>query len=170
MHFTETLITEKFEYQKCNIVCCHAKSTHISMYTKIPQIKYIFMLLHKHAFTHTHTHACMHTPCTHNLWISRNRIMGANINARFFCSLVFYSIYWASEYKNHYLKGIIPSLKIHPTPPKHMQFYFNTRPQFLLCKIGRNIALQTMPLWFFLCQSFYLNSEGFFFSPLWTAK
>ena len=49
--------------------------------------------------------------------------MGSNINASFFCSLVFYSIYWSSEYKNHYLKGIIPSLKIHPTPPKHMQCF-----------------------------------------------
>ena len=61
MHFAETLIMEKFEYQKCNTLFIAMLKVHI-MYTKIPQIKYIFMFLHKHAFTHTHTHmhACIH--------------------------------------------------------------------------------------------------------------
>ena len=111
----------------------------------------------------------MHTPCTHNLWISRNRIMGSNINASFFCSLVFYSIYWASEYKNHYLKGIIPSLKIHPTPPKHMQcFILILGLSFYHVKLAGILHYSQCHSDLFLWQSFLFIwiQKDFFFSTV----
>ena len=88
---------------------------------------------------------------------------GIQHKCKVFCSLVFYSIYWASEYKNHYLKGILPSLKIHPTPPKHMKtFYFILilSLSFYHVKLAGILHCRQCHSDFFLWQSFYLNSEG----------